>query len=110
MRLTILTGAACPNEPVLKDRLAAALDRRPDVSVSHQVIATEEEAARWGMHGSPTLLIDGIDPFAEPGQQPSLSCRLYRDADGATSGAPSISQLREAIERPPATTEPPNTA
>ena len=35
-----------------------------------------EEAARYGMQGSPTILIDGRDPFAEPGAAASLSCRL----------------------------------
>lgn len=99
MHLTILAEATCPNAAVLADRLAAVLDGRADVSVSHQVISTEDEAARWGMHGSPTMLIDGADPFAEPGQRPSLSCRLYRDDDGRTSGAPSASQLRQAIEQ-----------
>ena len=34
------------------------------------------------MAGSPTILTDGTDPFARPGQQPSLSCRLYRDEQG----------------------------
>jgi predicted DsbA family dithiol-disulfide isomerase len=97
MHLTILAEATCPNAPVLTDRLAAAVDRRADVSVSHQVICDEDEAARWGMHGSPTLLIDGVDPFAEPGQRPSLSSRLYRDDDGRISGAPSASQLRRVI-------------
>ena len=29
------------------------------------------------MTGSPTLLVDGADPFARPGQPPSISCRLY---------------------------------
>jgi len=72
--------------------------------VSHQVISDEGDAARWGMHGSPTLLIDGVDPFAEPGQPPSLSCRLYRDDDGRISGAPSASQLRQAIGQAPAAT------
>lgn len=56
------------------------------------------------MRGSPTLLIDGVDPFAEPGLRPSLSCRLYHDDDGRTSGAPSASQLRQAILK--AATEP----
>jgi Alkylmercury lyase len=65
--------------------------------VSHQVISDEDEAARWAMHGLPTLLIDGVDPFAEPGQPPDISCRLYRDDDGRTSGAPSADQLRHAI-------------
>ena len=32
------------------------------------------------MNGSPTLLVDGIDPFAGPGQLASVSCRLFRDS------------------------------
>jgi hypothetical protein len=99
MHLTVLAEPGCPNAPVLKARLAAVVDGRAGVSVSHEVICDEGEAARWGMRGSPTLLIDGVDPFAEPGQPPSMSCRLYRDDDGQASGAPSAGQLRQAIER-----------
>jgi hypothetical protein len=102
VHLTVLAVSGCPNAPVLADRLAAVVDGRPAVSVSHQVIRDEAEAARRGMHGSPTLLIDGVDPFAEPGQPPTMSCRLYRDGSGHLSGAPSPGQLREAIERAPA--------
>lgn len=105
MHLIVLAVPGCPNSPVLKDRLAAVLDDRAGVSVSHQVISDEGEAARWGMHGSPTLLIDGVDPFGEPGQPPSVSCRLYRDDTGQTSGAPSVSQLRQAIEQAPAASQ-----
>ena len=97
MHLTVLAVPECPNAPVLEERLAAALDGRDGVSVSREVIFTDGEAARWGMHGSPTLLIDGTDPFAVPGQRPSLSCRLYRGEGGRASGAPSVSQLRRAI-------------
>ena len=93
----MLAEPTCPNAPVLEDRLMAVLHGRTDASVSHQVISSEDEAIRWGMHGSPTLLIDGVDPFAEPGQPPSLSCRLYRDENGLTSGALSASQLRRVI-------------
>jgi hypothetical protein len=59
------------------------------------------------MHGSPTLLIDGRDPFAQPGAQASVSCRLYRGADGRASGAPSVTELRRVLQEaeccPPAT-------
>ncbi len=99
MHLTVLAEPTCPNAPVLEDRLAAVLDDRVGVSVSRQVISDESEAARWGMHGSPTLLIDGADPFVEPGQLPSMSCRLCRDDNGQTSGAPSADQLRQVIEQ-----------
>jgi hypothetical protein len=34
------------------------------------------------MHGSPTLLVNGIDPFAPPGSPASVSCRIYRDESG----------------------------
>jgi hypothetical protein len=98
MELTVLAVPDCPNVPVLEDRLAAILNGRAGVSVSRKVICDEGEAARSGMHGSPTLLIDGADPFAGPEQPPSMSCRLYRDDDGRTSGAPSASRLRQVIE------------
>jgi hypothetical protein len=99
MQLIVLAERGCPNAPVLKDRMAAVLEGRAGVSVSQQVISDEGEAARWGMHGSPTLLIDGADPFAEPGQTPSMSCRLYRDENGRLSGSPSVGQLRQVIEQ-----------
>ena len=99
MHLTVLAEPGCPNAPVLKDRLSAVLDGRAGISLSQKVISDAGEAARWGMRGSPTLVIDGLDPFAEPGQAPSMSCRLYHDENGQTSGAPSIGQLRQAIEQ-----------
>jgi hypothetical protein len=97
MHVTVLGVPGCPHLPLLEKRLAQVLDSLPGVAVSCQVIATEDEAARSGMHGSPTILIDGIDPFAEPGQPASVSCRLYRDSDGRTDGAPSVRQLRDAL-------------
>jgi hypothetical protein len=102
MDLTVLAVPDCPNVVLLDERLAQVLEGRRDVSVSHQVIAGQDEAARRGMHGSPTILVDGVDTFAEPGQSASVSCRLYRDCEGQVDGAPSVSQLRQAIgETPP---------
>jgi hypothetical protein len=99
MRLTILAVPDCPNAPVLRDRLTAVLGDRAGLCVSLQVIDSDSEAVRWGMRGSPTLLIDGTDPFAEPGQPPSMSCRVYRDEDGRAAGAPSVSQLQRVISQ-----------
>ena len=39
----------------------------------------------------------GADPFARPGQLPSLSCRLYPDEQGRLGPAPSPGQLRAAL-------------
>jgi hypothetical protein len=98
MELILLTVPACPNADVFEERLAAALADHPDTVVHRREIADESEAAQAGMHGSPTLLIDGMDPFAAPGQPPSLSCRLYRNAAGRPERAPSLEALRRALE------------
>ena len=99
MELTLLTVPACPNAAQFEERLAAALAGHPDVVVQRREIADEQEAAETGMHGSPTLLVDGVDPFAAPGQPPSLSCRLYRDATGRADGAPPVDALRRVLEQ-----------
>ena len=97
MKLQVLHVSDCPNSAVLTGRLAELLDARGDVMVEHRVIRDEAEAAASGMTGSPTLLVDGTDPFAVVGQTPSLSCRLYIDEAGAVSGAPSLAQLQAAL-------------
>lgn len=40
-------------------------------------VETIEEAERLGFHGSPSILVDGVDVFAEPAGV-GLSCRIYR--------------------------------
>jgi 2-hydroxychromene-2-carboxylate isomerase len=97
MELTLLTVPACPNAAAFEERLAAALAGHPGAVVRRREVADELEAAEAGMHGSPTLLIDGTDPFAGPDEAPSLSCRLYRDMAGRTGGAPSVEALRQAL-------------
>jgi hypothetical protein len=99
MELTVLTVPGCPNAAVFEERLAAALAGYPGVVVRRRQVADEQEAAETGMAGSPTLLINGTDPFAAPGQAPALSCRLYRDAAGQLAGTPSVEDLRRALEQ-----------
>jgi hypothetical protein len=99
MELTLLTIPGCPGTATFQDRLAAVLADRPGVIVRHRVIAGEAEAERAGMHGSPTLLIDGFDPFAAPRARPSLSCRLYRDPAGRAAAAPSVQALRLVLAK-----------
>jgi hypothetical protein len=98
MELTVLAVPGCPHAPLLEQRLAEALAGRPGVTVRRKEIADEAEAARWGMHGSPTLLIGRTDPFAPPGAVAAVACRLYRGEDGRLEGAPSVRALREALE------------
>ncbi|MFC5181135.1 thioredoxin family protein [Actinomadura harenae] len=98
MELTVVTVPGCPNGPVLEERLARALDGGPRATVRRQEVRTEDEAERWGMHGSPTLLIDGRDPFATPDLPVGLACRLYpSEAGGRREGAPSVEAIRAAL-------------
>jgi len=99
MEITVLSVPGCPNLTLLSERLAPLLKDRPDVHVIYRTVEQLEQAQAWGMTGSPTLLINGRDPFAEPGHTASLSCRLYRTETGSLEGAPSTEQLRQALER-----------
>ncbi|MEU1208001.1 alkylmercury lyase [Nocardia sp. NPDC005825] len=103
MKLEILQVTDCPNVAVLEQRLRDALtDAGAEIEIEHRVIDDAAEAATAGMTGSPTLLVDGRDPFAVPGQPPSVSCRLYRREDGGLDGAPTITALCAALGMTPA--------
>ncbi len=95
MRLEILQVPGCRGADLLDARLAELGHPR----VIQRVITSQAEAEELGMTGSPTLLVDGADPFARPGQPPSISCRLYLDEHGRQSHAPSPGQLRAALRR-----------
>jgi hypothetical protein len=97
MELVVLTVPDCPNAAAFEARLAAALADWPSAVIRRRRIADEREAAEAGMRGSPTLLVDGVDPFAVPGQPASLSCRLYRDPSGHLGAVPSVEELRQVL-------------
>ncbi|WP_253847339.1 alkylmercury lyase [Mycobacterium gordonae] len=83
MRLEILQVRDCPNVPVLEERIRqATADQELDDEITHRVIDDPATASAAGMTGSPTLLVDGHDPFAAPGHLPSVSCRLYESENG----------------------------
>jgi hypothetical protein len=94
----VLTVTDCPHRARTLDRVRAALDRLglPQVVVTERVIDDPAEAVASGMHGSPTILIDGRDPFTASGTEPSVSCRLYPTANGY-DGAPSVEALVDAL-------------
>ena len=95
--LQILHVPECPGAEALNDRLAPLVASFSGIRMTRQVVVTEEDAARLGMTGSPTILANGVDPFASPGLEPSLSCRLYRDENGRLGPAPSAGQLRQVL-------------
>ncbi|MFF9142074.1 DsbA family protein [Streptomyces albogriseolus] len=98
MDIEVLVVPDCPHRQLAEERLRQALDAAglSTIGFTTRVIGDQAEAERSGFTGSPTILIDGRDPFAEPGTSPSLACRIYRTPTGP-AGAPSADQLRQAL-------------
>ncbi|MFE3947782.1 thioredoxin family protein [Streptomyces sp. NPDC059118] len=96
MRITVPTVPGCPNSPVVQERIIAALaGQQAEVEVVE--VFGREEAERVGMTGSPTVLLNGLDSFAQAGAVPSVSRRIYREAEDRADGAPSVKALGEAL-------------
>jgi hypothetical protein len=94
LTLEVLHVPDCPNLPPMLERLREVTD----TPVTTREVGTDADATALGMTGSPTLLINGADPFAEPGGRASgMSCRLYRDEHSRSVAVPSVAQLRDAI-------------
>ena len=99
MEITLQYFNGCPNWEVLDQRLAEVVNDRSDVRVIRQLVETPEDAVRLGFHGSPIVLVDGIDPFADERTHVGLACRMFRTPAGI-AGSPTVEQLREAISGP----------
>lgn len=97
MSLQILHVPDCPGVALLIERLTEVVPDRVAAELEIVVVGEPIAAERLGMCGSPTLLVDGVDPFAGPAQRPSLSCRLFADPDGTVGNAPSVAALRAAL-------------
>jgi len=72
-------------------RLQEAIHRTGlDISVELQLVSSEDDASAHLMPGSPTIVVDGRDPF--PGGAANWGCRLY-ESGGKLDGAPSVLDL-----------------
>ncbi|MCA1843481.1 MAG: thioredoxin family protein [Actinobacteria bacterium] len=99
MEIDLLYIADCPNRDLARRHLVAALARTDQAAVIRErQVRSADEAVSLGMRGSPTILIDGGDPFVEGSGPPALSCRLYRGEAGLR-GVPTVDQLVEAMNR-----------
>ena len=85
MRITIQYFEGCPHWKIADERVQGVLRRlgRQDVTLEHQLIDSPQMAERVGFQGSPTILIDGRDPFATGPEQIGMACRVYRTDSGA---------------------------
>jgi hypothetical protein len=103
--ITILHVCDCPNLAMARGRIEAALEQAGvDALIEEVLVASDPTALTSGFRGSPTILIDGHDPFE--GEVDHLGCRLYVVNDHI-EGAPSVGQLQTVLEtarlQPPVT-------
>jgi hypothetical protein len=98
MDVRVLYFNDCPHWRVAEARLREALAGLGDTaaSVTYERVETPEQAERNGFRGSPTILVDGRDPFAHPDDPVGLSCRMYRNPAGAEY-SPTVEQIRSAL-------------
>jgi hypothetical protein len=95
MSLELLYFSDCPNWKVAADRLAQVASRR-GLSFELREVATSEEAESAGFRGSPTILVDGRDPFARGDEPFGLSCRVYETPNGP-AGSPTVEQIEAVV-------------
>ena len=99
MKVQLITFTGCQNADGARELLRRCLSRAGLEPVFEEIDSlapgTPGPLREWG---SPTILLDGVDVQGET-RPTGPGCRLYRDASGYSSGAPSESLLLEAIER-----------
>lgn len=97
MEITLQYFDDCPNWRVTDQHLKTLIDDLTlNVEIRYQRIETPETAAEHGFRGSPTVLLNGVDHFADPEAPVGLSCRIYRTDDGP-AGSPTLDQLRQVL-------------
>ena len=98
-KVTLQYFEGCPNWKTTEGFLDRLIDEGVEVSVEYQRIDSHEEAVEQGFRGSPTVLVDGVDPFPDDNAPIGLACRLYKAEQGSV-GSPTLSELRRAIAAP----------
>ena len=83
----------CPHWETADTRLRQAAGEM-GAQVWHCRIAEGDDLTGFG--GSPTILVDGRDPFPRTGPATELTCRLYPTPEGP-AGSPTLDQIRAAL-------------
>lgn len=95
MNVTLLHFDGCPSWQTADERLRVLADEL-GFTIDRRTVDTAGEAEDLGFRGSPTILVDGRDPFARGDEPVGLSCRIYQTSEGPR-GVPRLEQLRDAF-------------
>lgn len=86
----------CPNWKTTQGFLAHLIAEGVDAAIDYEKVDNREAAIALGFRGSPTVLVDGVDPFGDKNAPVGLACRVYHTKEGL-AGSPTLSQLRQAL-------------
>jgi hypothetical protein len=93
MDIALLYFDGCPNWKVADRRIRRDRRRRTGITVTRCQVDTIDEAERVGFYGSPSILLDGVDVFADEDAGWRAVCTPPQPASGACT----LEQLRAAI-------------
>ncbi|MDV9191983.1 thioredoxin family protein [Streptomyces sp. SR27] len=98
MDIELLYFAGCPNWHTIRERLdrALVLAGHAGQEVTLLPVETEEQARAQRFPGSPTIRVDGRDPFPVASESYGLTCRVYATPEGL-AGSPTVDALVEAL-------------
>lgn len=98
MDVSLLYFDGCPNHEDTLTLLNTLLGEAGwDGAVQLVNVGSPRRAEELDFRGSPTVLIDGVDPFLDHDAPTGLSCRIYA-TDSGYQGTPPEQQLRTEIE------------
>jgi hypothetical protein len=96
MIVDLMYFEGCPHWHENADHLEALRQVLGDFEVRLIEVTTPEMANEWHFHGSPSVAINGVDPFSDPKDPVGLTCRMYI-TDQGVAGSPTREQLSQAI-------------
>jgi hypothetical protein len=95
--VTVLYFDGCASwQTALEHVHAAAKAAGISIAVTPRQVETIEDARTVRFTGSPTLLLNGTDPFLASDAVPALACRVYATPEGL-AGSPTVDQLVAAL-------------
>lgn len=99
MRIELFWFDGCPSYLRARDILEQVL-REENIAARIEMIQVSDDADALAKKflGSPTIRLNGADPFAEPGQgNYAMQCRVYCTPEGL-KGVPTKEMLRAAVK------------
>ena len=98
MKVEILYFDGCPTYVAADEAVREVLsDEDIEAGVELVAVNTNQEAQRLRFPGSPTIRVDGRDPFPVPERTGyALGCRMYATPEGL-KGSPTAEMLKEVL-------------